>query len=85
MNTKHPAARASVIRKPTEAASKKYILDRLACLHKDFTLLENGDWVPDRHSCEASRHAVEDIFKELKDLGVLGAQHSLEKAIKKAP
>lgn len=50
--------------------TKDDILSRLRALHEDFTMLKNGDWIPDNHSCDASIESCEALIEaiEQKDI-----------------
>ena len=39
--------------------------DLLTTLYQDFVMLQDGTWVPDRHSCDASLDVIEEIAKRL--------------------
>ena len=44
---------------------KKILKPALQTLLNDFKMLKSGEWVPDKHSCEASMDNVRGIAKTL--------------------
>lgn len=46
--------------------TKHEILDRLRSLKEDFTMLKDGDWVPDKHGCDASIESCEALIEALE-------------------
>ena len=39
----------------------------LSCLKTDFTMLESGEWVPDKHSIDASIDVIEELERRLNE------------------
>ena len=37
----------------------------LSCLKTDFTMLKSGEWVPDKHSIDASIDVIEELQRRL--------------------
>lgn len=46
--------------------TKKEALNYLKCLQEDFTMLRDGDWVPDEDSIDASLDVVEGLSTYLR-------------------
>lgn len=57
--------------------TKEEALKYLDNLEKDFDMLLSGDWVPDRHSCEASQEIVDRIRRYITEKD---APHNAEAA-----
>lgn len=51
-----------------KVSNKEEAIKYLKCLQEDFTMLKNGDWVPDDDSVEASLDVVEGLLNYMEEV-----------------